>query len=305
MARKGIILAGGHGTRLAPLTHAVSKQFLPVYDKPMIHYPLATLMLAGLREILVISTPRDLPVMRDLLGDGRTLGITLHYAEQSAPRGLPEALLIGERFLDGAASALILGDNLFYGAQLAPALREAHGRRNGATIFACAVPDPERYAVVAYDGRGVVTDLVEKPRIPPSRLAIPGLYFYDSGAVALARRLRPSARGELEITDLNRLYLERGRLTVHTLDPSFVWLDMGTPDSLLAAGNLIQAVERRGGARVGCIEEIAWRKGWIDGRQLQAHAIRLRGTAYGADLVRLGSASNAGGAPSMRLPVAG
>ena len=254
MARKGIILAGGNGTRLAPLTRAVSKQLLPVYDKPMIYYPLSTLMLAGLRDILIISTPRDLPLYRDLLGDGGTLGLDLRYAVQSAPRGLPEAFLIGEDFLAGSQAALVLGDNIFHGSQLVPALIEADARQVGATIFAYRVRDPERYAVVTLGDHGEVLDLIEKPAVPPSPFAVPGLYFYDSDVVALARSLRPSVRGETEITDLNRLYLERRQLTVSAFGRGFAWLDMGTHDSLLAAANYIQAIDQRQGLKIACIE---------------------------------------------------
>jgi len=304
MGRKGIILAGGSGTRLAPLTRAVSKQLLPVYDKPMIYYPLATLMLAGLRDILIISTPRDLPLYRDLLGDGTGLGISLRYAVQDEPRGLPEAFLIGERFLAGSPAALVLGDNVFHGSQLIPALAEADARLRGATIFAYRVRDPARYAVVTFDADGGVLDLVEKPAVPPSPYAVPGLYFYDSDVVGLARSLRPSARGETEITDLNRLYLERRQLSVHAFGRGFAWLDMGTHDSLLAAANYIQAIDQRQGLKVACIEEIAWRKGWIGDHQILGHAAALRGTEYGDYLARLVREDRASTMPLARLSIA-
>jgi glucose-1-phosphate thymidylyltransferase len=303
MRRKGIILAGGNGTRLAPLTRSVSKQLLPVYDKPMIYYPLATLMLAGLREILVISTPRDLPLYRDLLGDGRSLGIDLRYAVQDEPRGLPEAFLIGAEFLSGAPAALVLGDNVFHGSQLVPALADADARETGATIFAYRVRDPERYAVVAFGGAGEVVDLIEKPATPPSAYAVPGLYFYDTHVVALARTLKTSARGETEITDINRLYLERRQLTVHAFGRGFAWLDMGTLDSLLAAANYIQAIDHRQGLKVACIEEIAWRKGWIGDQQLRGHAALLRGTEYGDYLERLVREEGTGVTAAPRLAI--
>jgi glucose-1-phosphate thymidylyltransferase len=270
----------------------------------MIYYPLATLMLAGLREILIISTPRDLPLYRDLLGDGRRLGLELCYAEQDTPRGLPDAFLIGESFLAGSPAALVLGDNVFHGSELVPALMEADARRSGATIFAYQVRDPERYAVVTFDGEGQVTDLVEKPRTPLSPYAVPGLYFYDRDVIGFARSLRPSVRGETEITDLNRLYLARRRLVVHAFGRGFAWLDMGTQDSLLAAANYIQAIDQRQGLKIACIEEIAWRQGWIDDREMLDHALDLRGTDYGDYLARLvrEEGSRAGARP--RLTVA-
>jgi glucose-1-phosphate thymidylyltransferase len=287
MQRKGIILAGGSGTRLYPLTLAVSKQLMPVYDKPMIYYPLSMLMLADIREILVISTPQDLPLFRRLLGDGADFGLRLSYAEQPRPEGLAQAFLIGADFLDGAPSALILGDNLFYGHDLAKSLERAGSQSSGATIFGYRVANPEVYGVVEFAPDGRVLSLEEKPARPKSNYAIPGLYFYDSDAVAFARRLEPSARGELEITDLNRKYLEAGRLRVEILGRGTAWLDTGSQESLLEAAEFVRVIERRQGLKIACLEEIAWRKGWIDGARLDANIARLGKSAYGQYLRQL------------------
>ncbi len=279
--RKGIILAGGSGTRLFPATLSVSKQLLPVYDKPMVYYPLSVLMLAGIRDVLVISTPQDTPRFEQLLGDGKRWGINLQYAVQPSPDGLAQAFLIGADFVHGGPSALVLGDNIFYGHDLHRALRSADDRRSGATVFAYAVNDPERYGVVEFDPAGRVVSIEEKPRAPKSRYAVTGLYFYDENVVELARTVRPSARGELEITDLNRLYLERGALSVELMGRGFAWLDTGTHESLLDAGQFIATIEKRQGLKIACPEEVAWRNGWIDDRQLERCAGELGKSSYG------------------------
>jgi len=285
--RKGIILAGGSGTRLHPATLAISKQLIPVYDKPMIYYPLSVLLLAGIREILVISTPQDTPRFEQLLGDGRRWGLDLQYAVQPSPDGLAQAFLIGERFLAGAPSALVLGDNIFYGHDLGSRLASANARVDGATVFAYPVTDPERYGVVEFDGAGRAISLEEKPAKAKSRYAVTGLYFYDADVVARAKALAPSARGELEITDLNRGYLEDGRLDVQILGRGDAWLDTGTHDSLLEAGQFVHTLEKRQGLKVCCPEEICWRQKWIDDAQLVALAAPLAKSGYGQYLQRL------------------
>jgi glucose-1-phosphate thymidylyltransferase len=285
--RKGIVLAGGSGTRLYPLTKAVSKQLMPVYDKPMVYYPISALMLAGIREILVISTPLDLPLFRRLLGDGSDFGVSFSYAEQPNPGGLAQAYLIGEAFVAGAPSALVLGDNLFYGHDFGGSVLRAGRRASGATIFGYHVANPEAYGVVEVGPDGKAISLEEKPARPKSNYAIPGLYFYDGEAAHYARQLKPSARGELEITDLNRRYMEEGRLEVELLGRGTAWLDTGTHQSLLEAAQFVHVIESRQGLKIACLEEIAWRQGWLDGRSLEAAAARLGKSAYGEYLRRL------------------
>lgn len=285
--RKGIILAGGAGTRLHPATLSISKQLLPVYDKPMVYYPISTLMLAGIRDILLISTPQDTPRFAQLLGDGSQWGISIQYAVQDSPDGLAQAFIIGADFVGSDLSALVLGDNIYYGHDFDKLLNRANARSDGASVFAYHVHDPERYGVAEFDANGKVLSLEEKPSQPKSNYAVTGLYFYDSQVVDMARNLCPSARGELEITDLNLLYLEQGNLSVEIMGRGYAWLDTGTHDSLLQASQFIATLEQRQGLKVACLEEIAWRKGWIDSAHLERLAQPLLKNGYGQYLMRL------------------
>jgi glucose-1-phosphate thymidylyltransferase len=281
---KGIVLAGGSGTRLYPSTRVMSKQLLPVYDKPMIYYPLSVLMLGGIREVLLISTPHDLPHFRELLGDGGQWGISITYAEQARPEGIAQAFLVGEEFIGESSVCLILGDNVFYGDQLGDKMKAAASVQRGGVVFGYPVSDPERYGVVVFDPDGTVTDIVEKPAVPPSRYAVPGLYFYDNQVVEITRGLKPSDRGELEITDVNKVYLERGELKVEIFGRGVAWLDTGTPDALLRGASFIAAIQERQRFKIACLEEIAFRQSWIDKTQLLAMAENIPSPEYGAYL---------------------